>query len=70
MTYFVSHIAVADPTGSLRSFKIVPDDFVIHKDVMYAANAGAIGGHMGLFPIQDRAIPNLDTKKYPGLCED
>jgi len=42
-----------------------PDVFVIHMDVIYAANAGAIGGHMGIFPTQDRSIPNLEIKKIP-----
>jgi hypothetical protein len=44
---------------------ICPGVFDIHMDVMYAVNAGGIGGHMDIFPTQDRSIPNLETKKYP-----
>ena len=45
VTYFISHLRVADSSGSLRSCKNVPDVFVMSMDGRYAANAGAIGGH-------------------------
>ena len=43
--YFIAYIHVGAPTGSLRSCKNIPDIFVIHKEVMYADNAGAVIGH-------------------------
>ena len=43
---------------------------VLAKMLCHAANAGAIGGHIGRSHAQVRALPNLETKKYPGLFED
>ena len=33
------------PSGSLRSYKIVPYDFIMHMNVLRADNAGAFIGH-------------------------
>jgi hypothetical protein len=40
----------------LQQSLIVPGDNVIHMDVMYAANAGAIGSNMGLSNAQVRSM--------------
>ena len=47
-----------------------PGKNVMSMDRRYAANAGAIGGHMGRSHAQVGALQNLETKKYPGLYED
>lgn len=65
VTYFDEVRPCTSPFGQLSLSIFVPYKNVIHMDVMYAANAVAIGGHMGIIPTQDRSIPNLETKKYP-----
>ena len=42
---------------------------VIHLDVMYAANAGAISGHIGVVPCSGEAIANLSDIKKPVSVE-
>lgn len=44
-----------------------PGVFVMSMDGRYAANAGAISGHMGRSPAQERALPNLKTKNFGWL---
>ncbi len=52
-----------NPFGALAASNIAPGDIVIHMDVMYADNAGAVIGHMGVHMFWPNHYQTVDNKK-------